>query len=205
MGIMCIRIFGDVDLIIQQVNNTFQMKNVRLKAYRDEVWKLRYPFLFFELSYIPRALNHLADSLAIFASLFVPPLPPKLNYDVQVKYRPSLLDNVKFWKVFENDDELSKFLQLVDEFSHIHIDQENLNMEESKQLKLKDKVADQNIVQLPSNYIPRVLVPLEELFDHNDIPFKPIKKEQNPTVQEKNIGSQSHPKLINLSTKLTTN
>ena len=93
--------------------------------------------MFFELSYIPRDLNHLADSLAISASPFIPPLPPKLSYDVHVKYRPSLPDNVKFWRVFENDDELGKFLQLVDEFSDIHIDQENLNMEESKQLKLK--------------------------------------------------------------------
>ena len=113
MDIMCMKIFGDADLIIQQVNNTFQAKNVRLKAYRDEVWKLRDSFMFFELSYIPRALNHSADSLAVSASLFVPPLPPKLSYDVQVKYRPSLLDNVKFWRVFENDDEISKFLQLV--------------------------------------------------------------------------------------------
>ena len=102
--------------------------------------------MFFELSYIPRAMNHLADSLAVSASLFVLPLPPKVNYDVQVKYRPSLPDNVKFWKVFENDDELSKFLQVVDEFSDMHIDQENLNMEESQYLKLKDKVVDQNIV-----------------------------------------------------------
>ena len=62
--------------------HTFQTKNIRLKAYRDEVWKLRDSFMFFELSYIPRVLNHLADSLAISASLFVPPLPPKLNYDV---------------------------------------------------------------------------------------------------------------------------
>ena len=37
MGIMCLKIFGDADLIIQQVNNTFQEKNVRLKAYKDEV------------------------------------------------------------------------------------------------------------------------------------------------------------------------
>ena len=88
--------------------------------------------MFFELSYIPRALNHLADSLAVSASLFVSPLPPKLSYDVQVKYRHSLPDNVKFWKVFENDDELSKFLHLVDEFCDIHIDKENLNMEESQ-------------------------------------------------------------------------
>ena len=82
MGIMCMNIFGDVDLIIEEVNNTFQTKNIRLKDYRDEVWKLKDSFMFFKLSYISRALNHLADSLAVSASLFVPPLPPKLSYDV---------------------------------------------------------------------------------------------------------------------------
>ena len=76
-------------------------------------------------------------------------------------------------------------------------------MEESKQPKLKYKVADQNIVQLPSNYIPRGLVPLEELFDHNDIPFKPPKSDLDPVVQEQNIGNQSHPNLINMSSELT--
>ena len=100
----------------------FSDKKCQTKAYRDEVWKLRGSFMFFELSYIPRDLNHLDDSLAVSASLFVPPLPPKLSYDVQVKYRPSLPGNVKFWRVFENDEELNKFLQLVDEFSDIHID-----------------------------------------------------------------------------------
>ena len=96
------------------------MKNIRFKAYRDEVWKLKDSFMFFELSYILRDLNHLADSLAASARIFVPPLPPKLSYDIQVKYRPSLPDNVKFWRVFENDGELSKFLQLVDEFFDTH-------------------------------------------------------------------------------------
>ena len=51
MGIMCIKIFGDADLIIQQVNNTFQAKNVRLKAYRNEGWKFKDSFMFFELIY----------------------------------------------------------------------------------------------------------------------------------------------------------
>ena len=78
--------------------------------------------MFFELSYIPRAMNHLVDSLAVSASMFIPCLPYKLSYDIQVKYRPSLHDNVEFWKVFENDDELSKFLQVVEEFSDMHID-----------------------------------------------------------------------------------
>ena len=63
-------------------------------------------------------------------------------------------------------------------------------------------MADQNIVQLPNNYIPRALVPLEELFDHNDISFKPAKKELDPAIQEKIIGSQNRPKLINFSTGL---
>ena len=45
--------------------------------------------------------------------------------------------------------------------------------------------------------------PLEELFDHNDIPFKPTKKELDLAIQEKKIGNQSGQKLINLSTELT--
>ena len=61
-------------------------------------------------------------------------------------------------------------------------------MEESQQLKLKDKAADLNIVQLPSNYIPRGLAPMEDISDHNDIPLKPVKKEQDPAFQEQNIG-----------------
>ena len=66
--------------------------------------------MFFELSYIPRDLNHLDDSLTVSASLFVPPLPPELSYDVHFKYTPSLPDNVKILRVFENDEELIKFL-----------------------------------------------------------------------------------------------
>ena len=60
-----------------------------------------------------------------------------------------------------------------------------------------------NIVQFPNNYIPRGLVPLEELFDNNGVPFNPAKRELDHAIQEHNIGSQSHPKLINLSTGLT--
>jgi len=36
-GIKNLKVFGDVDLIIQQVNKTFQAKHPRLRAYRDEV------------------------------------------------------------------------------------------------------------------------------------------------------------------------
>jgi hypothetical protein len=60
-----------------------------------------------------------------------------------------------------------------------------------------------DIVQLPNNYIPWGLVPLEKLFDHNDVPYKPDKKEKNHVFHEHNIGSQNHLKFINLSVELT--
>jgi len=100
VGIKGLKVFGDAGLIIQQVNKTFQAKHPRLKAYRDEVWKLKDSFNIFSISYILRMKNQLADSLAVSASTFIPPLPPKLTYEIQVKYRPSLPKNVKYWKVF---------------------------------------------------------------------------------------------------------
>jgi hypothetical protein len=66
----------------------------------------------------------MADSLVVSASNFRVPLPPKLRYDVEVKYRPSIPDNVKHWKVFEDDHEIKRFLETVDEFSALHIDQD---------------------------------------------------------------------------------
>ena len=56
-GIKNLKVFGDADLIIQQVNKTFQAKHPRLKAYRDEVWRIRDSFDFFYISYISRAQN----------------------------------------------------------------------------------------------------------------------------------------------------
>ena len=43
-GIKNLKVFGDADLIIQKVNKTFQAKKPRMKAYRDEVWRLKDSF-----------------------------------------------------------------------------------------------------------------------------------------------------------------
>jgi ribonuclease HI len=120
-----LQVFGDVDLIIQQVNKSFQTKHVKLKAYRDEVLKAIHDFAEFKISYVPREMNELDDSLAMSSFAFIPPLPHKLTYEIQVKYRPSLPDNVKFWKFFEDDVELTRFLAVIDEFADLQIDQEN--------------------------------------------------------------------------------
>jgi hypothetical protein len=130
-------------------------------------------------------------------------MPPRLVYEVQMKYRPSLPDNVQHWKVFEDDDEVNRFLQVIDEFSEMQIDQENEALEENPQSQLRNKIGKDSIVQLPSNHIPKGLIPLEKLFDQNDVPYKAAQKEDQSAVCKHNIGSPDHPRYINLSTHLS--
>ena len=146
MKIKRLQAYGDADLIIQRVNKSFQAKHVRLKAYKDEVLNLIVVFTKFNISYIPRAMNQLVDSLVVSASTFIPRLPPKLNYEIQVKYRPSFADNVKFWKVFEDDAEISRFLGVMDEFSDLQIDQDNEHDEQAQRPKFRNKNGAHEIV-----------------------------------------------------------
>jgi ribonuclease HI len=113
MGIEEIAIFGDAELIIQQVRNAYRAHNPRLRNYRNEVWDLIDNFfLAFNISFIPRGENTLADSLAVSASVLELPLPPMVKNDVDIRYRPSVPDNVKHWKVFEDDSNSKGFSNL---------------------------------------------------------------------------------------------
>lgn len=47
-----------------------------------------------------------------------------LQYQVQVKYRPSIPDNLKHWQTFDDDEQLKSFLQVIDEFSALQIEEE---------------------------------------------------------------------------------
>jgi len=44
MRIKGLKVFGDADLIIQQVNKMFHAKHPRLKPYSDEVWRIKDSF-----------------------------------------------------------------------------------------------------------------------------------------------------------------
>jgi ribonuclease HI len=204
MGIQEIAVFGDAELVVQQVRNAYQAKHPRLRSYRNEVWDLVDSFFSaFNISFIPREENTLADSLAASASNFKVPLPPKFRYDVEVKYRPSIPDNVKHWKVFEDDLEVKRFLETVEEFSEMHIDQDVVPEEEPDGGNLLNKIAGRDIVQLPSNHIPRGLVPLERIFDSNDVSVKGKVSEEDADTIQCNIGTESEPKYVKLSRSLT--
>jgi ribonuclease HI len=113
MEIEELAMFGDAELIVHQVRNLYEAKHPRLRAYKNEVWDLVDSFFSaFNISFVPREENSMEDSLAISSSNFRVPLPPKLKYEVEVKYKPSIPDNVKHWKVFEDDLEMKDFLKL---------------------------------------------------------------------------------------------
>jgi ribonuclease HI len=162
MGIEEVVVFGDVELIIHQVRNVYQAKHPQLRSYRNEVWDLiDNLFSSFNISFIPREENTLEDSLVVSASLFkIPPLP-NIKYGVEIRYRPSVPDNTRHWKVFKDDLEIKKILQSVDEFFALHIDRD-LDLESHPHPEvLLNKIANHHIIHLPSNHIPKGLVPLE--------------------------------------------
>jgi hypothetical protein len=204
MGIKEISVFGDAELIVQQVRNIYQTKHPRLRSYINEFWDLIDSFfLDFNISFIPRGENIMVDSLAVSMRSFKVPLPSKLMYDIEVKYRPSIPDNVKHWKVFEDDLEIKRFLETFHEFATLQIDQDP-NFETNPHADvLLNKIVDHQIVQLPTNHIPKGLVPLERLFDRNDVVVKGKVSDEEADVAECNIGIEKDPKFVKFSSNLS--
>jgi hypothetical protein len=100
------------------------------------------------------------DYMVVSESQFRIPLPPMLRYDVEIRYRPSIPDNIKHWKVFEDDLKIIRFIELVDEFFVLHIDQDHDSKGYPPHEVFLNKIASHHIVQLPINHIPKGLVPL---------------------------------------------
>ena len=126
-------------------------------------------FSAFNLTYISRETIQLVNSLAVAASNFKVPIEPKTSYEIHIKYRPSILYNIKNWQVFEDDQQVHKFLECIDEFSESQIDEDEESSENDDKTSYKNMIDGQEIIDLKTNHIPRGLVPLERLFDNNDI------------------------------------
>ena len=62
--------------------------------------------------------------------------------------------------------------------------------------------AGKELTQLKNNSIPKGLVPLEEIFDRNDVAKNPKVSLDNDEVEDYNIGSEDDPKVIKLSKAL---
>jgi len=107
-----------------------------------------------------------------------------------VRYQPSIPDNIKHWQVFEDDEQMKRFLETVGEFSNMEIDNcEEDEAENTSENKWEEKMAGSKVLQLKGNVIPRGLVPLEILFDKNDVSLQPSKvTEENQVECHRNDG-----------------
>jgi len=64
-----------------------------------------------------------------------------------MRYRSSIPNNVKHWKVFEYDQQIYKFLEMVDEFPTNHIDKENENDNDHLIEKFNSNYKLQNMIE----------------------------------------------------------
>jgi hypothetical protein len=124
-----------------------------LRGYQQEEWNPLYSFEDFNIESIPRQ-NDVADILENAAFRYTP-----LNDDfsVEIMFRPSILDNVMNWRVFNNDTQIINFLTNSDVFQDSVID---------------DEVHEQNLQnycdeasKVKTHCIPRNVLSLKKLFD----------------------------------------
>ena len=84
--------------------------------YRNAALDLLKTFEKYELIFIPRAQNHLANELAFTASNWQIPQTNEQS-DIKVKNKPAILDNEDYWQVFEGDKHIDDFLQSKNDFA----------------------------------------------------------------------------------------
>ena len=162
---------------------------------------------------VPRHENLVADSLAVATRKFETPVTGQREYQEEIVNRPSIPDNSKYWQVFEDDMQIRRFLELSGEFVNTPIDTDNdndvsiqddedLEKEGNSAEKLKGTLGGKDIIQLKNNFIPKGLIPLEKLFDQNDVAKNPKVKPVEDAVENRNIGTEENPKVIKLSKNL---
>lgn len=62
----------------------------------------------YHISVIPRDQNVIADALAVLTSVFKIPIYPNKKYEIEVKHAPTILDNVGYWRVFDDDKQINR-------------------------------------------------------------------------------------------------
>ena len=98
-----ISVFGDSELVIRQVEGVYQTKDVRMREYKNLVLDMLENFQDFSFIVKSRDQNSIVDSLAISTSIFIIPMHSNEKYDIEVRHRSTILDNITSWQVFEDD------------------------------------------------------------------------------------------------------
>ena len=102
-----IYIYGYSELVIKQVEGSYQAKHPRLRSHKNLVLDLLEYFKGYHLTVIPRKENNIVDALVVSASVFKISVYPNKEYKIEVKHRSTILNNVDHWKVFDDDKKIN--------------------------------------------------------------------------------------------------
>lgn len=122
LGAKRIYVYGDSGLVIKPVKGEYQEKHPRMRAYRNIVLDILKTFPEYTLTAVPRSQNIIANSLATTASNLKIPMNSSNKFEIRVKHRPTVLDNLRYWKVFWDDNEINSFLQNEGKFKNAFVD-----------------------------------------------------------------------------------
>jgi hypothetical protein len=65
--------------------------------------------------------------------------------------------------------------------------------------EFREKIANHRMLVLKNNQIPKGLIPLERLFDQNDMPLKSALQPQPEEVEDYDIGTKEDPRIVKIS------
>jgi ribonuclease HI len=201
MHIQNLVVFGDSEIVVRQVRNSIHCLSPHLKCYQSEVWSLMNKFSAFNINSIPILNNVKADLLANVASKLLPAegLSPKA-FSVELLFRPSIPDNITNWRVFDDDQQIIKFLHMEETFQGAVIDEQTHD----------DNLHDFTVIPNPKspealsdmvNFIPKSVVRLEKFYDFEDKFKKTVNCKTNSSslsYKKVNLGTSENPQCINL-------
>ena len=90
-------IHGYSELVIKKLTGEYQARHPRMRSYINVALDLIECFEECKFNLIPRLQNGIADSLATCVVVFKIPMYPNSKYEIEVKHRPFVLDNVNNW------------------------------------------------------------------------------------------------------------
>ena len=99
--------------MVKQVKNQIHCISSHLLNYKNWVRELLKYFDEFSINSIPRNQNSVADLLANVSSKLIP-LDDLMTtcFSVQLLFRPSVLDNITNFRIFDDDDQIINFQSL---------------------------------------------------------------------------------------------
>lgn len=154
-----------------------------------------------------------SHSLVTFASTCKLPFHPNHQYTAEVKQRFVTIDNLKYWNIFSQDSQIYDFMNAEGEFKNCNIDTDctvdniinseidinaldvdkptkftKVEINNLEKLEIEEIIIDDSeILNLKNSFFPKGLVPLEDLFDSNDVAIKPKMDPLRSDIEECNI------------------